>query len=248
MAAGEHRRCTVRQLDADDRGDRFAATRAVVFTHADQALVRRVDHCVGVALARFFGECLRRFIGADAPELLVGVVREEACAPAHRESAAAIFVHAAAHVQWRRREVLGAAVGAAPDEHVAALLLRPAFGPEDVALQHRELAEANGLADDQLGADGRGPAAERRGHGLGQGFGLRRARLLAPHEQKQALDLLARPRRLAQELQARHDARVGGEAFDGHTLAEFGPAEVRHQLGDDRLERQPVQRVVCLRR
>src|SRR5436305_850993 len=55
------------------------------------------------------------------------------------------------------------------------------------------------------------------------------ARALAPHEKVEALDLLSRPRRAAQKLQARCDARVGGEAAYLHLLAQFGPAEVGDQ-------------------
>jgi hypothetical protein len=57
------------------------------------------------------------------------------------------------------------------------------------------------------------------------------------------LDLRARPRRLAQELQARRDAGVGVEAADRNALPELVPAEVIGQLGHHSLERDAVQRI-----
>ena len=52
----------------------------------------------------------------------------------------------------------------------------------------------------------------------------RLALLVTQHEQIKALDLLARPGRLAQELEAGFDAGVVGEAADGDELAEALPA------------------------
>src|SRR3954470_18918966 len=70
--------------------------------------------------------------------------------------------------------------------------------------------------------------------------------LLTPHEEVEALDLLARPRRAPEELQARGDARIRREAADAHLLAELWPTVVRHQLVENLLERDPVERVVRL--
>ena len=61
-----------------------------------------------------------------------------------------------------------------------------------------------------------------------------------------ALDLLPRPRRAAQELQARRDARVLLEAADVDFLAERRPAVVRNQIGQHALECDAVQRVLRL--
>src|SRR3990167_4690184 len=74
------------------------------------------------------------------------------------------------------------------------------------------------------------------------------AALLAQHEQVEAFHLLARPGRLAQELQARRHAGVVGEAAQRDALAQAGPAIVRCQRGDDGLQRQAVQRVAGLGR
>src|SRR5690606_37779072 len=71
---------------------------------------------------------------------------------------------------------------------------------------------------------------------------------LAQHEEVQPLDLLARPRRAAQEPEARSDARLVREAAQRDALGQARPAVVRLQVGDDALERQAVQRVARLGR
>src|SRR4029077_14148682 len=70
--------------------------------------------------------------------------------------------------------------------------------------------------------------------------------LLTQHEEVEALDLLSRPRRAPEELQARGDAGIRREAADAHLLAELWPTVVRHQLVDNLLERDAVKRIVRL--
>ena len=70
----------------------------------------------------------------------------------------------------------------------------------------------------------------------------------ALHEQVEALHLVSRPRRLAQKLQARCDARVAGKAAQWNALAQVIPAIVRHQRRDYGLQRQAVQRIANLGR
>src|SRR5205085_5870106 len=72
------------------------------------------------------------------------------------------------------------------------------------------------------------------------------ALLLTQHEKVEALDLLARPRRAPEELQARGDAGIRREAADVHLPAELWPTIVRHQLVQNLLERDAVKRVVPL--
>jgi hypothetical protein len=67
-------------------------------------------------------------------------------------------------------------------------------------------------------------------------------------EEIEALDLLASPGRLAEELEAGGDARLAGEAADGDALAELFPAEESHQVADHGLEGDAVQRIFGSRR
>ena len=66
--------------------------------------------------------------------------------------------------------------------------------------------------------------------------------------QIQRLHLLPRPRRATEELEARRDARLAREAGDAHTPRHGGPADVLDELGEQPLQREPVQRVALLAR
>ena len=70
---------------------------------------------------------------------------------------------------------------------------------------------------------------------------------LAQHEQVQAFDLLPRPRRPTQELQAGADARVAGEAANADLLAKLRPSKMRDQISHDLFEGDPMKRIASLR-
>lgn len=74
----------------------------------------------------------------------------------------------------------------------------------------------------------------------------RPARGYAQHVEIEHLDLFARPRRAAQELEARCDARFVIEAADVDPPSERRPAEACHQFVQDLLQREAVQRIVGL--
>ncbi len=84
-----------------------------------------------------------------------------------------------------------------------------------------------------------GPAAAALRHGQMHGE-------LAQHEQVQALHLLTRPGRLAQEPQAGRHAGVVRETAHRHTHAQFVPAVVGGQVGHDALQRQAMQGIAWL--
>jgi hypothetical protein len=63
------------------------------------------------------------------------------------------------------------------------------------------------------------------------------------HEKVETFHLVAGPRRPAQKLQARCEARAAGEAAHGDALSQAIPAVVRDQRCDERLERHAVQRI-----
>lgn len=65
--------------------------------------------------------------------------------------------------------------------------------------------------------------------------------------QKKLFDFGARPRGFTKEGQAGFDARVRGEAADVDTATQFLPAVVGDQLGEQRLQRDGVKRIVLLR-
>ncbi len=69
---------------------------------------------------------------------------------------------------------------------------------------------------------------------------------VAEQEQVEPLHLLSGPWRLEQNLQARSDPRQVAEATQGNALRNAAPAAVRHQLGEDILERLAMQRVARL--
>ena len=70
--------------------------------------------------------------------------------------------------------------------------------------------------------------------------------LFAQHEQVQAFDLVARPGRAPQKLQAGANAGLVGEATDRDQRAQLMPAVMVGQLRDDHLQRQAVQGVAGL--
>ena len=160
------------ERDRDQRRNRIGSARAVVFAHRDQAIARAVDDRIGVALLRIVGQLLRNARGADPVQLLIVVVAEHRAAIRQQhERAAAVLVRTGAHVERRRVQVGQRAIGGAAHQHVAALLLRSAFAPDDLVAAQRELAEADRCTGDQPGGDGGGPAAERRGRFRGCGHG-----------------------------------------------------------------------------
>ena len=59
----------------------------------------------------------------------------------------------------------------------------------------------------------------------------------------QGFNLLARPRRAAQKLEARFNTRIEIEAANLNALAQFCPAIMLHEPGKNHLERNPVERI-----
>ncbi|MPM51747.1 hypothetical protein SDC9_98498 [bioreactor metagenome] len=72
------------------------------------------------------------------------------------------------------------------------------------------------------------------------------AALIAQHEQIKAFHLLARPRRLAQKLQAGRHAGLESEAAHWNALAQFAPAEVVGKVSHHALKRDAVKGVAWL--
>jgi hypothetical protein len=153
------------QVDADDRIRWLGIGSAVVLAHADPKLPPRIDHAVGKAPAaraccrcgrqRFGRRAVleRRAVRALAIEPTVREVGEGDDAIRNRPGAAAVFVHACAHVERLWREIRAGAVGAFAHDHEAALLLRAALEPVQVAAIEPRFAEGDGLGDDQVGRD-----------------------------------------------------------------------------------------------
>lgn len=62
----------------------------------------------------------------------------------------------------------------------------------------------------------------------------------------QVFDFLAGPIGFAQELQARFDAWIMGEAIDGDSVSKFSPAVIFYQIGQNFLEGDPMQGIISL--
>ncbi len=82
------------------------ALAAVVLEDADQAVARRVDHAVGVAMALGVRQRPGLLARLGLVEPLVGEVGEVDGAVMHDVVAAAVLVHARAGVERRRVDVL----------------------------------------------------------------------------------------------------------------------------------------------
>jgi len=173
IVAVDQDRLAAVEADRADRIDRVCLARQVVLAHRDQALARAVGHEVGVAHGLFLRHHDRLGAILDPVQAVVGVVREPHRARLHRIGAAAVLVHAVAHVEGGRRE-LGLAAGALAQQGGAAGFARAAGQPQHVVAVERELRQRHGAGRNHGGADrgspgaaGRGLWAVRVGHGGG---------------------------------------------------------------------------------
>lgn len=98
------------------------------------------------------------------------------------------------------------------------------------------------------GANGRPGGGQSTGSPWNHSSTAALAALIPQHEEVEAFDLFARPRCLAQELQAGCNAGIAGKAAHRNALCQTGPAITSHELRDYRFQRQPVQRVARLGR
>ena len=69
---------------------------------------------------------------------------------------------------------------------------------------------------------------------------------VAQHEEIKPIDLLARPRRFTQKFEARCNAWIVGETAHRNALTQLSPSEMFDQCLEDRLQRQPMQRIAAL--
>ena len=115
------------------------------------------------------GDRHRRLAWLLPIDALIGEIREIDRALVDRVCAAAVFMHARAHVEGRRRDVADVAIRRAPDDHVAAALRRPALDPIHILAVELNLIEAK-----RAGGDAR--SRERRWPGAVGNWGLRHER------------------------------------------------------------------------
>ena len=178
---------------------------------------------------------------AGDPDLALGL-EPVALHPRHRGVRAQGVAHdvqllVVLHLRQRRGvaqkaclELAGVVVEGAVGLDVVAFGVAPAHGLGQAAFGD-ELAHLGqeARADSRPGSGASGVAAQ-----------------LAQHEQVQALDLLARPRRAAQEGEARLDARVAQETAHRDALGQAGPAVVGDEGGEDRFQGEAVEGVAGL--
>jgi hypothetical protein len=159
-------RAAIIQIDRDDAVCDLALD-GVILAHADPAIPMLVDHAVSEppvapARGRRGSERLRRRARRLAIKAAVAEVGEIEGAVVHGPRAAAVFVHARAHVERHRRDVGRIAVRAGAHHHVAALFLRAPFDPVDGVAVEAHVRQADGLRDDEVRGDRRLPGPVRR--------------------------------------------------------------------------------------
>src|SRR5436309_8528394 len=122
----------------------------MVLAHSDPAVARFVDHAIGEAPAvGRRGWCRRERLRRAvilAIEPAIGEIREDDRAVGDQPGPAAVLVYARADVERRRRDVARRFTGGPrPHDHVAPLLLRPAFEPMDAAALEPHIGQRYGL-------------------------------------------------------------------------------------------------------
>ncbi len=103
------------EVDGDQRVDRFVRGVAMIFRHADQTLMVRVDDEVGKPHAlgvRDLNGLMKRGVGRqiEPVDLLVAELDKPDCTSAHDARTASVLVDQAARVERRRHQIDGGGV------------------------------------------------------------------------------------------------------------------------------------------
>jgi hypothetical protein len=154
VALLDHSDSATVECDAHQRCDCIDRTCAVIFAYCDQAIARRIDERVGIALLRIEGQLCGCARCIDPVKLLIAVVAEHEAVRQHCKCAAAVFVRASSHIERRGVHIGCCAICMPMHDHVAALFLRATFAPENIGAAQSDLSEANGRAGDQVCGDG----------------------------------------------------------------------------------------------
>ena len=142
----------------------------MLLAHGDQAGTGRIDDEVRVARVATRGQRFRRGVAGHAVQAIVGEMRKIHGIAGHGIRAAAVFMHAGAHIEGRRREFIDPRAALA-QQGVAARLAGAPGQPEHVGAirpAQGQLRQRRGASGDDGRADRRWPDAIR-GAGCGRG-------------------------------------------------------------------------------
>ena len=126
----------------------------MVFPHGKNAAARQVEFEVGVAAAFRRFDPARRAARLDEPDAPVGALAHNDDARRDRVGAAAIFMHAAADIEGRRREIFDLAIRPTAAQNRAAILAWPGFEPVKVLAIDAEAAKTNRQLGHEFDAHG----------------------------------------------------------------------------------------------
>ena len=129
----------------------------MVFPHADDPAPALVDDHVGIpdiGLRRDRAGFTSRFLPVHP---LISKVAKINHATGNSESPSSVFVHPGTHVERRWRHVNGLALEIHAHQHISAGLRRTGLDPIDVIAVQGNLAQSDGLGDDQIGGYRRFP-------------------------------------------------------------------------------------------
>lgn len=133
----------------------------MVFTHGENAAAWQIEFEIGVAAAVRRFDPARRGARLNEPDAPIGALAKNNEACRNRVGAAAIFMHAAAYVKGRRREVRNFTIRPAAAQNRAAILAWPRFEPIEVLAIDAHAAKTNRRPGHELDAHRRDPGAIR---------------------------------------------------------------------------------------
>ena len=146
----------------------------MILAHADDAAETRVPVQIRVAVGGLVGETAWHIALGDGVDRLIAVLDEEDVILRDPVGTATVFVDPAADTERARQDILFLTAVTLTDQRRASILVRPGLQPVQPAGAELGLEQADPLADDGVGGDGRGPAAAgHRFAGLQVGSGHR---------------------------------------------------------------------------
>src|SRR5207253_11491080 len=133
----------------------------MVLSHAEKKISPTVDLSIGVTQARSRSQRLRLCPRSLDIEALVSKIREDNCAVRNRIVSAAIFVHAGAGVEWRRRNVRHSSIWGTANNDLSSAFLGSPLDPINVVAVEPHLFKSDLTSCDNFSRNRRFPGAVR---------------------------------------------------------------------------------------
>ena len=133
----------------------------MVLAHTKKKISPAVDLSIGVTQARSRGQRPRRRANSLDIEALVSKIREDNCAVRNRIVSAAIFVHAGAGVEWRRRNVRHSSIWGTANNDLSSAFLGSPLDPIDIVAVEPHLFKSDLTTCDNVSRNRRFPGAVR---------------------------------------------------------------------------------------